>query len=167
MNKVNYDIGTVDSNQEKPNEVFLKVRIALSNTDMLYTLKRASEHARPWHSYTATTDMRDWIGNITKIFDVNGVPFCSVKGYYRNRKSEFTNIRIVDGAIKKIGERVMVTEHLSVDGKLELIASKRRLLSVKDSNLNFINIGWIENSCFRHLRVDPYTGDSKEFSIKV
>ena len=56
----------------------------------------------------------------------------------------------------------MVTEHLNVAGGFDMLASKSRIIDLKKPELNFINIGWSTNKSCRYLRVDPYTGETKE-----
>lgn len=166
MSTFQYQIGT--GGHKAPNEnIFAKIRTPLSNTDTFYIVERPCAEAQPYHCFTATTDMRDWIGNVTKLWtEDDGRTFCSVKGVYRGKQGEYTKIRVIDSAIQKVGQRVMVTEHLDVSGKLEFIASTKRLISVTESEMNFINIGWIVEGQFHHMRVDPYTGEAKEFFVK-
>jgi len=113
--------------------------------------------AWPIMFYTATTDMRDFIGNITQID--NGK--CAIKGVYRGQMAEMKGVFIKEDKIKRIGQRVMVTEHLNVNGQLELIATIKRIINITDSNLNFVNIGWSDEKDCEYLRIDIYTGESK------
>jgi hypothetical protein len=103
---------------------------------------------------TATTDMRDFIGNITFI---DGC-YCTAKGVYRGKMTEVRNVRVLDPKFR-VGQRVMVSEHLNINGEMDFLASTKRVL--KD-NINFINFGWSNEGHSRCCRVDIYTGEHKE-----
>ena len=104
--------------------------------------------------YTATNRMTDFIGNVTHIKD----GMCDVRGVYLSTMQCIKNIKIVDKLISKIGHRVMVTEHIDIEGKLELIATKKRILY---GDLNFINIG----SPNKYIMIDVYTGKFKLIEV--
>lgn len=135
--------------------VSIEIKPILTDKNVVYTIGRESSEEWPVKFFTATTDMKDWIGNIVAI-DGNTV---SVEGYYRGTKQKISRIKpIIDNI--KINERVMVTEHLSVCGKFQMLATKKRILDLSQPELNFINIGWSNEKRCRYLRIDPYTGES-------
>jgi len=103
--------------------------------------------------WTATSNMKDFIANITSIEQNK----CSVKGLYYGRIVDVKNIKIVDYNIKNIGQRIMVTEHIDVSGKLELIATTKRIIC-PINNVNFINIG----TSYKYKRIDIYNGETRE-----
>jgi len=103
--------------------------------------------------YTATTQMKDFIGNI--ITTDNGI--CSIKGVYQGREQVVRNVKLLYNNAKN-GDRVMVTEHLNLEGKFEFLATKHRILQ---GDLNFINCGWKDGNKVHYYRIDIYTGDYK------
>jgi len=112
-------------------------------------------------SITGTTDMTDWIGNVTKIHG----KLCSVRGVYRGKMRELQKIRVESSDIKKVGDRVMVTEHLNVAGKFDFIATKKRVLvQGKTAGINFLNLGWSNEYGSRYLVIDIYTGEAGEWT---
>lgn len=117
-------------------------------------ISRKTEDEWPINATTATTDMRDFIANIKSIEGDK----CSVEGVYRGRMLEVNNVKVCSPEIKKPGDRVMVTEHVSVDGRMDFIATKKRVLA---GNVNFVKIGWSNERKSRFLVLDVYTGDSK------
>lgn len=110
----------------------------------------------PIYFFTATTDMKDCIGNITDIKN----KLCAAKAVYRGAEIILHGIRVLDDTIKSVGERVMITEHLNVEGKLELIATKKRMLQDDSSDLNFVNFGYSNEKESHYMRVDIYTGET-------
>lgn len=140
--------------------VFVELKPVLLDEKLTYILKKEKDDMRPVNFFTATTDMRDWIGNIRDIQATDKDTFCIVEGVYRGIKRKVKNIK-VRLQNPKIGERVMVTEHINVVGGFDLLATKGRLLDLAKPDLNFINIGWSnKEQCF-YLRVDPYTGETQ------
>jgi len=105
----------------------------------------------PVQFFTLTTDMRDFIGNITCI----EYPLCKVRGMYRGHMRE-VKAKIADKEINKIGQRTMVMEHVDICGRMELLATKKRHLK---GNMNFVNIGWSNNKMARYLSIDIYSGE--------
>jgi len=118
-------------------------------------INRQSKEEWPIQFYTNTTDLRDFIANVTSI----NKKICSVKGVYRGIMKELKNIRICSPDIKKIGDRVMVTEHIDVSGKFDFIATKKRVLS---NVCHFINVGWSDHEKSRYIIIDIYTGQTRE-----
>ena len=132
-------------------------------TDMLerkHTFEIAKHHNDEefMSSKTATTDMRDFIGNI--IAYVKDGDKCTVQGHFRGQQRQVV-ARIVDDSVNRDGGRVMCTDHLNVSGEMEYIVTSRPIIQ---GNINFLNIGWIDKKTkhFRHLRIDVYTGESRE-----
>jgi len=157
MTKIRYKIYC-----EGEDETFIKIKPTLTQKEVVYSIKRKSSKERPVQFYTGTTDMKDWIGNVREIVERNDETFLSVEGIYRGKNQTLRNIKSRDSNIKKIGDRVMVTEHLNVAGSFDMLATKRRIMDNKKSELNFINIGWSTDEICRYLRTDPYTGETKE-----
>lgn len=139
------------------NLLILQFSPVLMNGDILrYTVKQDKESEWPVKFFTATTDMRDFIANTTGM-SRDGF-YCKVKGVYRGETREVNNVLVKDNGIRKHpGDRVMVTEHVNPSGKMEFIATKKRILK---GDLNFISFGWSDENRCRFLRVDVYTGDS-------
>lgn len=134
----------------------LKITPQIGSDEVDVQIEKKSDAEWPVQFYTSSTDVKDWVGNVTKIEGGK----CSVRGVYRGSMCELTNIRICDDSIKN-GARVMVTEHLGIDGKMGFIATKRRvLLGGSGSALNFVNIGWSDEKKCRYVRFDVYTGES-------
>ncbi|MCK5610104.1 hypothetical protein KAR91_49985 [Candidatus Pacearchaeota archaeon] len=120
-----------------------------------YEIKRNSDDEIPFESWTCTNTMKDGIGNVTTLDLDRG--FCSVKAVLRGVEREFHNVVIWDNRIQSVYDRVMVTEHLRIDGKPELVATKERILK---QDFNYFNFGWESVNCRRVITVDIYTGDS-------
>lgn len=120
-----------------------------------YKISNDNEKAWPVRFYTATTNMVDFIGNVVRADDTS----CSVRGVYRGVDREIGNVRMIDDV--KPGQRVMVTEHIDVNGKIELVATTKRLLKDGREDLNFINIGWSDHHKSKVIRIDVYTGESR------
>ncbi len=136
-------------------EVKISFIPAITNKATSISIKNTEKDGSFTKFYTATTQMKDFIGNILSI----NQKYCVVKGVYQGQMQEIKNIKICfDGA--KIGERVMVTEHLDLDGRFELLATKHRILQ---GDLNFINCGWKSGNKINYYRIDIYTGLSKLF----
>jgi hypothetical protein len=159
MAQIKYEFGC-----DKKTEAFVKITPVITQEEVVYSIRRQSPKERPVKFYTGTTDMKDWIGTVRSIVNDNQTHECllSVEGIYRGSKRILRNIKARDPQTVKIGERVMVTEHLNVAGGFDMIATKRRILDLKKPELNFINIGWSTTEECRFLRVDPYTGETKE-----
>ncbi len=124
-------------------------------TDMEYEIQRISEDEIAFESFTCTNTMKDGIGNITAINLSDGV--CSVKCVLRGVERKIDNVAIWDDRIKNIHDRVMITEHIGINGRLKLVATKERILK---QDFNFFNFGWESNNSRRLISVDIYTGDS-------
>ena len=136
-----------------------KVQLTVSsfiNGELRYSLEAPGADYWPVIFFTATTDMRDFIGNVVAV-DPSGL-VCSVKGAYRGNMQRVNNVFARGREPIGLHQRVMVTEHISTDGKFEFIATKKRVLH---GDLNFINLGWSNESRCKHWRIDAYTGDSK------
>lgn len=157
---IQYEIGC---NSEKT-KIFVKLQPVLSNKEVLYFIDKQGKNSHPVDFFTATTDMRDWIGNIREMEQKGNDVFCIVEGIYRGLKRKVRNIklRFRKDEDLKIGERVMVTEHINVAGGYDMLATKIKLLDIKKPDLNFINIGWTDDKQCIYLRIDPYTGEQKE-----
>lgn len=144
------------STKEVGNKTILvgEVDTILSGTK-IYEIEKRFDNEESFSSVTCTSNMYEFIGNVVAINKNK----CIVRGVYYGKMVEVPNVRIVDPKINKIGQRVMGTEHISVDGKLEIVASTKPILK---KNINFVNIGWRTKNSFRQLRIDIYTGESLE-----
>lgn len=142
-------------------ECCLETKTIINGKKAVYKIGKNKSKERSVIFYTATTNIVDWIGNIREFHEKKDCITASVEGVYRGIKRKLKNIKILDPSISKIGDRVMVTEHLNVNGTFEMIATKKRILDLKQADLNFINIGWTDDKECRYLRIDPYTGESK------
>jgi hypothetical protein len=136
-------------------QIGIRIKPLIGGKEQEYTIDRSSKEEWPVQFYTNTTDLRDFIGNVTTIN--NGR--CSVKGVYRGVMRELKNVRICSPEIKKSGDRVMVTEHVNVSGKFDFIATKKRILS---NTCHFVNVGWSSDRQSKYLIVDIYTGEVRE-----
>ena len=103
--------------------------------------------------------MKDCIGNVIS-FQADGT--CTADIVYRGSQVQIHGIVIKDESIILAGQRVMVTEHVNVDGHLELIATKQRVLMDGKSDFNFVNFGWSNDTVCKFKRVDIYTGEVVE-----
>lgn len=135
-------------------EIIFRLYPFITKKEIVVTAKNILKNAWPVKFFTATTDLKDFIGNVVKI---NSNNTCSVKGVYRGKMLTLKNIRIGESGIIK-DKRVMVSEHLNVDGKMELIATLKRILL---GGMNFINIGWSNKTESHITRIDIYTGETK------
>jgi len=142
------------------NSIGLRIQPLAGDKEIDAKIDRRHTNEWPVQFFTSTTNMKDWIGNVTQIAD----GLCSVKGVYRGGIVEMHNIRVCDSAISKHGDRVMVTEHMDVDGKMGFIATKRRVLVTnRGSAVNYACVGWSNDKRCRYLRFDVYTGEHKIF----
>lgn len=142
------------------NNIGLKIQPIVGGKEVDAKIDRKNTNEWPVQFFTSTTNMKDWIGNVTKIAgDV-----CSVKGVYRGGMVEINNIQVCNDEIRQLGDRVMVTEHMDVDGRMGFIATKRRVLvTSKGSAVNYACVGWSDDKRCRYLRFDVYTGEHKIF----
>ena len=120
-----------------------------------YEIAQEQVSEEPFSSTTCTSNMHEFIGNVVSI----GRERCVVRGVYYGKMCEVPNVKIIDKKVNRIGQRVMGTEHLAVNGNLEIVASTKPILQ---NNINFINFGWKTKDYFRQLRIDIYTGESVE-----
>ncbi len=142
------------------NNIGLKIQPLAGDKEVDAKIDRRHANEWPVQFFTSTTNMKDWIGNVTEIADGK----CSAKGVYRGEWVEINNIRICSDEIKQVGNRVMVTEHMDVNGKMGLIATtKRVLVTNQGSAVNYACVGWSNDKRCRYLRFDVYTGEHKIF----
>ena len=116
---------------------------------------------REMSSETATTGMKDWIGNIREILEVpeKDEIFLAVEGVYEGYMQTIKGVKWRGDNAPKKGQRVMVTEHVNVAGGFDMLATGKRILFLNNPNLNFINVGWTNGKEDRFIRIDPYTGE--------
>ncbi len=140
------------------NEIIAEIETILGKKININSTKKIVDAipSKPW--FTATTQMKDFIGRI-KSFNYNN-KICNVFGFYMGREQNINGVKLFNIKDFIVGERVMVTEHININGNLELIATKNRIL---EGDINFINIGWIKNGkIISQTIIDAYTGDFKE-----
>jgi len=105
---------------------------------------------------TATTPMRinAHIGNVCKID--NG--FCNVDVSVDKKLIKIKNVRILDKDLK-VFQRVILSEHVNVDGQIEWIATRRPL---QTGDLNFLVMCKTKNNkIISKKRIDVVTGEIK------
>ena len=129
---------TIDMQSDK---IILALKTLIKNETQTIILDRPISKPQSWpvHFWTATTDIKDFIGNIKTILPDGK---CDVDCLYRGEQICLQNVVIKDKSIKRIGQRVMLTEHININGEFEIIATIKRIISLEKSGLNFINIGW-------------------------
>ena len=147
---------------------YMKISVMpkLINELKCYELRCPNSFNESWaiKFYTATTDIKDAIGNIV---DYNKkTQRCSVKMIYRGEEHVAKNVLIRDIQLGKYsqGQRVMITEHIDVTGHFGFLISDKRLINPRYPGLNFINIGWSDDKNSIYKRIDIYTGE--EHTIK-
>jgi len=115
-----------------------------------FDVKLPYAKTQPLICYTATTGMVETIGNIV---DKN-----NAVGYLPTVSKKF-KFKIFNPFEYKKGERVYITEHIRLDGKVEYIATKHKIAQGEN---NFLNIGFIEkNRNNIKIQVDIITGEHK------
>lgn len=122
-----------------------------------YKIRRQHDGEERFDCWEATTQMTDGIGNVTAIDQERGV--CSVEAVMRGSQCKLDNVRILDARISRVHERVMVSEHVRLDGAMELVATKERILQ---GNRNFFKFGWMDGQRRRTVKVDIFTGEFRE-----
>lgn len=140
----------------------IKMKPVLGDSEVVYKVE--SPPGDGWQKTTfetATTGMKDWIGNIQEILEVpeKNEIFLTVKGVYEGRMQTLKGIKWREPGKPKQGQRVMITEHVNVAGAFDMLATTKRILDLKNPNLNFVNVGWTNGKIDRFLRIDPYTGE--------
>lgn len=137
-------------------DMVVRVKPLIGGDEVEHRISQKGDEEWPVSFNTATSpELKDFIGDVVDIYDGK----CTVKGVYRGRMQEVRNIRICSSDIKKVKDRVMVTEHMDVSGRLDFIATKKRVLF---DVCHWVNVGWSDEKRCRHLRVDLYTGDCSE-----
>lgn len=159
---MNYTVG-VEVTSEGQKRMRADVVTKIKNEKRVYRINKPKGDWRPINFGTATTNMKDWIGNVRELREIpeKGEILCIVEGVYEGRMRKIPNIKLRE-MIKKIGERVMVTEHINVAGGFDMLATKKRILDSGNPDFNWINIGWSNDKECKYLRIDPYTGETKE-----
>jgi hypothetical protein len=103
-------------------------------------------------SFTATTDMQRSIGKVLSSKD----GLSCVDTVWNGRRIMLTDVR--DFNSSRIGDAVIVLEHLTLPGQMELISSR---VAPDTGDLNFLNLSW-EN---QKVRIDLVTGEAEHASI--
>ena len=143
----------------KDGSVVLKIQPIANSRKLSYVLPPDRPTQKPIRFYTATTDIKDFIGNVIKVEEDN----VQVKCLYRGSDCELQKVRPLEKL--KEGQRVMITEHLNVNGELELVATTKRILPGNSRNdLNFVNFGWSDDKGSKYIRIDVYTGETLEIN---
>jgi len=146
MNDKNFWVKRIDNNIDL---LHVNIFCSIDNIYKVYKIEIPSGK-RPFISHTATMGMVEAIGNIKN-------SNIATAYYLGNPKYEF-KVNNIYGYKK--GERVIVSEHIRLDGKIEYLVSKNRLLQ---GNLNFVNIGHYneKNDGIIKMIVDVITGEHK------
>jgi hypothetical protein len=131
---------------------------------MEFKIKQPKEGYWPVKFSTATTDIRDAIGNIVSIDKKKNR--AEVKMVYRGSQTVAKNVLLKEKEAKE-GQRVMVTEHINVAGGFDFLATRKRILNPQYSQLNFVNVGWSNDKESHILRIDVYTGETHLFKDKA
>ena len=131
----------------------------MKEEEQTYEIEKQNKYEIPFQSYTVTQPMSDGIGNVIDINIENNT--CSVKCVWRGNECVLNNVIIWDNNIKSKHDRVMVTEHLNIDGHMELVATKKRILM---QGFNYFNFGWESKTSRRIIVVDVYTGEWRKVS---
>jgi len=97
-------------------------------------------------TFTATTDMQSAMG---KVVSLDNSKVSLVDTVWDNRR-QFVECAPVGDV--SIGDMVWATEHLSLDGEMGVLASKKKS---SFGDINFINLTW-ENT---KARIDVLTGE--------
>ena len=97
---------------------------------------------------TFTSPMRYWDGQLIKSQQGHAEAFVRHNGILMTVEGKLV------GQVLS-GNPCFVMEHLTIDGKMELIIGDKNILN---GNQNFANFG-IPNG--KHIRIDIYTGESK------
>jgi len=157
----NYDIGWQMLDGKR--FMIAKIRPALGTPEVVHKIESPGKSWQPSSFFTATTAMKDWIGTIRAFTKIEGKDtLLDVQGVYDGHMQIIKGIKLRTDTEPKIGQRVMVTEHVNVSGGFDMLATNRRILDLSNPNLNFVNIGWSSNKECRYLRIDPYSGECKE-----
>lgn len=115
----------------------------------------------PVDFYTCCNPLDDYIGNIVSLGLDNT---CSVHGYIKGAMRLVNNVTVADPKILKVGQRVMVTEHLNISGQIDLLATTFKIL---ESNVSYFNFGWSNTERSRFYRIDVHTGHHVEIKGPV
>jgi len=99
-------------------------------------------------TFTATTDMQLAMGKVISIDNSKAVLVDTVWGGSRQV------VACVPVGTISLGEMVWATEHLSLDGNMEILASKRKS---SFGDINFINLSWQDSK----VRIDVLTGETR------
>lgn len=117
-----------------------------------YILELEDLHKTPVIFKTMTTDMKSIFGEI--------------KSIYNNGKGIFAYVDIRQGTVEArvVGpvspsHPCWVTEHLTLDGHMELVVSSKQILQ---GNINFINFGI---PMHKYIKIDIYTGESRLINV--
>jgi hypothetical protein len=134
-------------------EIGLELQPLVGGNTVKCMISKKSPGAWPVQFATHTADMQDFIADVTELYGDK----CSVEGVYRKMMRQMRNIRVCSPEIKKKKDRVMVTEHVNIEGKFDYIATKQRVLH----DVGFVNIGWSDENGCEYIVIDTYTGESK------
>lgn len=98
-------------------------------------------------TFTATTDMQRVMGKVLAVSE----KACFVDTVWNNRRKNLQCRRLGD---LSIGTAAWVSEHLTLDGDMEIVCSKTM---PETGDINFINLSWDSSK----LKIDVLTGDTK------
>jgi len=117
-----------------------------------YKIKKVDKDEKPETFVTATPSFKDFIGNVTDVYPESQT--ASIRGVIHGTMQEVHDVRMLE----ELNRRVMITEHLRVNGKFELVATNNPILF---RGINFVNFGWKNKKTNRRrfIRIDIYTGE--------
>ena len=148
----------------KKEEGIFKIKLNnFNNKEFEHQILRKHKDQWPITFDTATFPMNDFIGNVTKINN----NICSVRGHYMGKMREIDNVKIIDPAVIREGQRIMISEHVNINGQMELVATTKRIIEGKFANVNFTNVGWSDDKSSEYIRVDIHTGECKAIKDKA
>jgi len=98
-------------------------------------------------SFTATTDMQRSFG---KLVSIDQDSTATVDTVWNNSRCSISGV-VTSGECKS-GDAIVITEHLTLSGNMELICSKS---APEIGDMNFMNLSWRDIK----LRIDLLTGE--------
>jgi hypothetical protein len=136
--------------EKREGERYLKLQVfcTLKREEKSFDIK-LPEGSEPFMCWTATTGMVEAIGNMTSLTEAVGYAFGNPQ--YKFRVNNPKNY--------KKGERVIITEHITLDRKNEYLVTKH---NIGHGNINFVNLGYEQNGKPTIvLIIDLITGEHK------
>ncbi|RKY43076.1 MAG: hypothetical protein DRP85_00845 [Candidatus Makaraimicrobium thalassicum] len=134
--------------REGKDYLVVKLWIPLLQKVVAYDIK-ILDGWKPYVYYTATTGMLECIGTLISENEAEGYAL-------HNPKKRF---KIKNPFNIKVGERVIITEHINLEGQQEYLVSKHRLYC---GDVNYVHLALQKNDKIKEvLRIDVMTGACK------